>query len=307
VIPNYNGLHFLQRCIPSLLEAIASNGGQHEVIVVDNGSTDGSIPYVLQVGAPVRVVPLEHNVGFARACNRGASEARHELLLFLNNDMYFDGGFLAPLLGHFVEHDDVFAVSGQIWNWSDQFVAGRVYGRFVLGSFTVAFDREKHERVCHTLYASGAVAAVDRLKFEQLGGFDELLYIYEDVDLGYRAWKRGWRVLHEPRSIVYHKGQATSRQLFSRHQYLTVNLKNRFWFMWKNLTDKRVFYRYLALLPLSLPYLTLRLRSPAPFLAFCSALPALKLVSEKRHLECQLAVQSDLDVLNFVRERIYVS
>ncbi len=307
VIPNYNGLQLLKRCIPSLLNAINYDGGQCEVIIVDNGSTDGSVDYLEQIGEPVQVIALQSNIGFAPACNLGAAAAHHDVLLFLNNDMYFDRGFLGPLLSHFDDHDDLFAVSAQLWDWEEQFQGGRVYGRFVLGSFQIAADRKRHDRLCHTLYTSGAVSAMDRQKFEQLGGFDELLYIYEDVDIGYRAWKRGWTVFHEPHSIVYHKGQATSQRMFSRHRYLTVNLKNRFLFIWKNFTDRRIFYRYLALLPFSLLYLILRQRSPAPLLAFYSALRERRAIVEKRHAEARLAVRSDLDVLQFVREYVYVT
>jgi GT2 family glycosyltransferase len=307
VIPSYNGLEYLKRCIPSLLDAIAYDGGGHEVIVVDNGSADGSVEYLAQVGDPVRVIALQDNIGFAPACNLGAGAARHDVLLFLNNDMYFHQAFLEPLLVHFDEHQDLFAVSAQIWDWEERFRIGRVVGRLVLGSFQVSVEAQMRDRVCYTLYSSGAASAMDRPKFEQLGGFDELLYVYEDVDMGYRAWKRGWKVFHEPRSVVYHKGQATSQQIFSRHRYLTVNLKNRFWFMWKNLTDRRLLFRYAALLPLSLSYLAVRYRSPAPLLAFWAALRGRRPIEGKRREEASLAVRGDAEVLRFVRENVYVT
>jgi GT2 family glycosyltransferase len=305
IIPNYNGARFLRRCIPSLFDAIACDGEAHEVIVVDNGSTDDSLAYLERAGEPVRVIDLPNNIGFAAACNRGAEEARHDVLLFLNNDMYFEQGFLGPLLSHFDGRDDVFAISGQIWDWDGHFRIGRVYGRFLLGSFQVGHDPRMYRQPCYTLYTSGAASAMDRRKFQQLGGFDEMLYIYEDVDIGYRAWKRGWLVLHEPRSIVYHKERATSRQIFSNQRYLTINLKNRYWFMWKNFTDGRVLRRYIALLPISLLFLTLRMHSPAPLLAFLSALWGLGPIHEQRRQEAQMVVRSDTEVLRFVREHVY--
>jgi GT2 family glycosyltransferase len=307
VIPNYNGLEFLERCLPSLLEAIAYDGGPHEVIVVDNDSRDGSVAYLERVGSPMQVLALGSNLGFAPACNLGAAAAHHDVLLFLNNDMFFDRGFLGPLLGHFAERDDLFAVSAQIRDWEDEFRVGRVYGRFVLGSFQPGMEQRQRERACYTLYTSGAASAMDRHKFEELGGFDEFLYIYEDVDIGYRAWKRGWKLFHEPRSIVYHKGEATSRRMFSRHQYLTVNFQNRFWFMWKNMTDKQILYRYLALLPLSLGYLLMRYRSPAPLVAFLSALQGLGSIREKRREEALRSILGDREILRFVKENVYVT
>ncbi|MBN1656835.1 MAG: glycosyltransferase family 2 protein [Anaerolineae bacterium] len=306
VIPNFNGLPFLERCIPSLLDAIALDGQDHEVIVVDNGSSDGSAALLSEVGGQVRPLLLESNLGFARACNIGARTAAHDLLLFLNNDMYFAPGFIAPLLAPFDAHSDLFAVGAQMWNWQGQFQAGRVYGRFLLGSFEVGYDRTQHDRLCYTLYTSGAASAVHRARFKALGGFDESLYIYEDVDLGYRAWKRGWRVFHQPESIVYHKGRATSHQLFSRHRYLTINLKNRYWFIWKNLTDARLFARYLALLPLSLSLIAARARSYAPFLAFATALGGARTVATRRTQEAALSVRSDADVIRFVRDHVHV-
>lgn len=148
-------------------------------------------------------------------------------------------------------YPDLFSVSPQIRDWYNQLQAGRVYGHFILGSFVIKADPRHYERLCYTLYTSGAASAVKRDKFIALGGFDEYLYIYEDVDLSYRAWKRGWTAFYEPRSVVYHKGRATSKALFPDPRYLTINLKNRHWFIWKNLTDHAIQRRYWALLPLS--------------------------------------------------------
>jgi len=307
IIPNYNGLSLLQRCIPSLLDALKHDGGAHEIIVVDNGSTDDSAGYLQQLGAPVQALVLKENIGFARACNVGAAAAQHETLVFLNNDMYFDPQFLGPLLTTLQQYPEAFAVSSRMFDWENRFQLGRVMGRFILGSFQIEADRRQYERLCYTLYTSGAISAVDRARFQALGGFDESLYVYEDVDLGYRAWKRGWVVCHEPRSVVYHKGRATSKALFSHHRYLAINLKNRFCFMWKNLTDPDIERRYWRLLPLSLAYLTVRMHSPAPLLAFRDALKERKHFSQKREQEKQLAVRTDREILQFVKDHVYVT
>lgn len=307
IIPNWNGLQLLRRCIPSLLEAIGDVDGQYEIIVVDNGSTDDSVTYLKHFGFPVQVQALKENVGFARACNLGATAAQHQILLFLNNDMYFAPTFLRPLLDSLQRRRDVFAVSAQLLDWESRFQGGRVCGRFILGSFQIEADRELYTEPCYTLYTSGAVSAMQREKFEALGGFDETLYVYEDVDIGYRAWKRGWVSLYEPRSVVYHKGRATSKTIFSNQRYLTIDLKNRFWFMWKNITERALERRYWALLPLSLTYLTIRLHSFAPLLAFGMAFRERERVLRRRQQELPFVIRTDTQVLRFVKENIYVT
>lgn len=204
-------------------------------------------------------------------------------------------------------YPDLFSVSPQIRDWYNQLQAGRVYGHFILGSFVIKADPRHYERLCYTLYTSGAASAVKRDKFIALGGFDEYLYIYEDVDLSYRAWKRGWTAFYEPRSVVYHKGRATSKALFPDPRYLTINLKNRHWFIWKNLTDHAIQRRYWALLPLSLAFFTLRMHSPAPLFAFKEALEERERVLEQSTQELSLAVRTDVEVLNFVKNNIYVN
>src|SRR5207249_2673637 len=90
VIVNWDGKHLLAECLPALIESVKCAGGDHEILVVDNGSTDGSAEFVRQNFPQVRVLALDRNYGFAEGNNRGAHEAQTDVLVFLNNDMVVD-------------------------------------------------------------------------------------------------------------------------------------------------------------------------------------------------------------------------
>lgn len=96
VVLNWNGKDLLAPGIPSILEAVRTDGRPHEVLVVDNGSTDGSLQYLEQSFPQVRVLALGKNLGFAEGNNAGVKAARNEIVILLNNDMVVDPGFLPP-------------------------------------------------------------------------------------------------------------------------------------------------------------------------------------------------------------------
>src|SRR5438132_2920007 len=96
VIVNWDGKHFLAECLPSVIEAVKHSGGNHEILVVDNGSTDGSVEFIREKFPQIEILPLDRNYGFGAGNNRGAEHARTEVIVFLNNDMVVDCGFLPP-------------------------------------------------------------------------------------------------------------------------------------------------------------------------------------------------------------------
>lgn len=150
--------------------------------------------------------------------------------------------------------------------------------------------------------ASGGHALFDREKFIQLGGFDELFspFYYEDADLSYRAWKRGYRVYYEPESIVYHEHQATIGNSFSKSYIDFVLKRNRLIFMWKNLSDFVFLVKHLIFLPI---YLVLNaLRNPIILLSFMAALVKLPLIFRARREEKKYIFHRDKDIQDIFRE-----
>jgi GT2 family glycosyltransferase/glycosyltransferase involved in cell wall biosynthesis len=242
IIPNWNGRELLEQCLPSVVEAVRSDGEGHEIIVVDNHSTDDSVPFLKANYPEVKVLELDRNSGFAGGCNAGAVESQNEIIVFLNNDMIVDRGFLRSLLDGFSD-ERVFAVSSQIYFWDAEKrreETGQTRGFLKLGFLQVVHDEPGNvDRVRPVLYAGGGSAAFDKSKFLALGGFDELYqpFYWEDTDVSYRAWKRGWKVLFEPRSVVHHKHRGTIGKTYDADfTHKAVN-RNHFLFMWKNFTD----------------------------------------------------------------------
>ncbi len=244
VIPNWNGRDLLAKYLPSVVESLRDFPAS-ELIVVDNGSTDGSADFVRATFPSVKVLALDRNLGFGGGSNAGIRAASHEIVVLLNSDMRVERDFVKPLLESFAE-PNVFAVSCQIffadptrrreesglteawWAGGNLRVRHRIDGR-ITGVFPCA-------------YPGGGSCAFDRRMFIELGGFDELFapFYFEDTDLGYQAWKRGWKVLYQPRSVVYHEHRGTIGKRFTEDQIQAVLKKNVVLFTWKNIHDWRM-------------------------------------------------------------------
>lgn len=241
VIPNWNGRDLLEKYIPSILEATKGNPA-NEVVVVDNASEDGSAAYLKQAFPAVRVLELDRNYGFGGGSNRGFAAAKNDIVVLLNSDMRVAPDFLAPLLEGFGD-ENVFAVSCQIFFTDPDKLreeTGLTQAWWENGGLRVRHRID--ERVTGAFpcfYGGGGSCAFDRRKFQELGGFDELLapFYLEDTDLGYMAWKRGWKVFYEPRSFVWHEHRGTIGKKFS-HEYIQSILKKNFLlFCWKNIHE----------------------------------------------------------------------
>ncbi len=243
VIPNWNGRDLLEKYLPSVMAALAGNR-DNELIVVDNGSSDGSAEFVRQGFPDVKLVALERNLGFGGGSNTGVRAAVNDIVVLLNNDMHVERGFLGPLLGDFTDAS-VFAVSCQIL-FSDpakrREESGLTQGWWEEGGLRVRHRIDEEIRDLYPcFYGGGGSCAFDRRKFLELGGFDPLLepFYLEDTDLGYQAWKRGWKVLYQPRSVVYHEHRGTIGRRFSDAQIRAVLNKNFILFAWKNIHEWR--------------------------------------------------------------------
>jgi len=239
VIPTWNGKHHLEANLGSVVEAMAGNP-DNEVIVVENGSSDGTVEYLQAAFPTVRVLSLEENLGFGGGSNAGFDAARNDIVVLLNNDMRVEPDFLAPLLEGF-DDPQVFAVTAQIF-FSDptrrREETGLTHGRWTARGLELghAID-EQVDRLYPAFYAGGGSSAYDRKKFLEIGGFDALLrpFYYEDSDLSFMAWKRGWKVLYAPGSVVYHEHRGTIGKKFKAGYVNRVIEKNRLLFVWKNI------------------------------------------------------------------------
>jgi O-antigen biosynthesis protein len=250
VIPNWNGRDLLLKYLPSVIASI-ENHPDSEVIVVDNGSTDGSVAMIGEMFPDVRVLPLKENLGFGGGSNAGFRAAHNDIVVLLNSDMRVEPGFLQPLLDGFTD-EKVFSVSCQIF-FSDpaklREETGLTESWWQQGSLRVRHrNDDKIRELYPCAYGGGGSTAYDRQKFLQLGGFDEILapFYLEDTDIGYLAWKRGWKTLYQPASIVYHEHRGTIGRKFSNAYIQGVLKKNFLLFTWKNIHEWRMLLPHFA-------------------------------------------------------------
>ena len=225
VIPNYNGKHFLENCLKAVF---AQDIKDQEVIVVDNGSTDGSLEY-LNAYPGVRTIAMDKNYGFCGAVNAGIKAADSEYVILLNNDTEVEPDFARELLNAIKSDEKIFSCSSKMVQFQDRTRmddAGDYY--CALGW---AFGRGKNGLVENyedsvEIFASCAGAAIYRKEMlESLGYFDENHFAYlEDIDLGYRARIQGYKNVYAPKAVVYHVGSGFSG---SAHNAFKVKLSSR--------------------------------------------------------------------------------
>jgi GT2 family glycosyltransferase len=257
IVLNWEGQHLLQEFLPSVLEAVESDGGDHEVIVVDNGSRDGSRDFLRTHFPSVKVVALDSNRRFTGGNNAGVQAARNDVVIFLNNDMQVDPDFIEPLLKGF-EGGSVFAVSCQVF-FQDKTRRREETGN-TKARWRSGFIDQYHadvpncgsgSRYSPIFWGGGGSCAFDRKKFLEMGGLDTLYnpFYLEDVDLSYQAWKRGWKTLFAPASIVVHKHRGTNKLRFGDNFVDNTIRKNQYLFVWKNITDFRWTLSHAVCLP----------------------------------------------------------
>ncbi len=222
VVPNWNGHAWL----PSLLQSIAA---QHlvpaELIVVDNGSQDGSLAYLRDAHPQVRVLALARNTGFAHAANRGLEAARGSFVALLNSDIVLAPDWLARLAGAIAADAGAAAVACKMLSLRDP---ERVYDTGdILRRDGVCEQRGRFMRddgrwdVPGEIFGACAGAALYRRSAVlAVGGFDERYFAYlEDVDLSLRLRLAGWRCLYEP-AVALHAGGGSAHQLPRGHLFL---------------------------------------------------------------------------------------
>ena len=247
VIPSWNGRDLLEKFLPSVVRA-ASFHPDNEVIVVDNGSDDGTAEWVRRQFPEtasggegpklVRVLRMQRNLGFGAGNNAGVRAARNNIVVVLNNDMRVEPDCFQRLLEGFTD-PAVFAISAQVF-FLDQGKrreeTGLTEGRFEQGFFRLGHLVEDISTLYPTFYAGGGSTAYDRAKFLELDGFDSLFHPFyvEDADLSYNAWKRGWKVLYQPAAVVYHEHRGTIGRRFSAGRIDAILKKNHVVMVWKN-------------------------------------------------------------------------
>ncbi len=235
---NYNGTEHLGQLLPTALAACRESPVPASVLVLDNCSTSGDVAWIKGHFPEARIASSPKNA-FLHSYNWLLPQLQEDIVVLLNNDLTIGNGFIQPLLRHFVQ-GDVFSVSASSCEWGgSRITSGPARLGFQYGFYSWVFDKER-QKLSHTLFTSGGFMAVDRKKFLVLGGFNDLLYpaYCEDLDLCFRAWRRGWRCIYEPASVVnHHEHGSWSNGEMSRPERL--NLRNSLLFQWSTLPMTR--------------------------------------------------------------------
>ncbi len=298
IIPTYNGLELLKNLIPSILNFIP-NPKENEVIIMDDGSKDGTEDYLRTHFPQIKVISLERNQGFGKACNIGVSAANHDLVLILNNDVSIDSDFLSKTLrlfnGPAGGDQKLFAVTCQVLKGKGKGKVpyhGRNEALFKSGEIVI---RSMPDEKGSVFFASGVMMVFHKEIFLELGGFDDLYhpFYWEDVDLCYGALKRGYKILYEPDNVIYHKDQTTTvfskrggvALFFAKMYARIIQERNQYLFTWKNLLDRGLIFRHILWIPI---HLVLSFRNKDHIfksMGFLFALARLKKALRKRRKE----------------------
>ena len=245
IIPSYNGWDLLEGFLPSLCKLLWREKADVEIIIVDDASTDNSADRLKKSALPVRIVTRDKRGGFTKACKEGAENASGSFVFFLNNDMTFEehGEIISPIIRHF-EDDDVFAVSpSSLIEWRGELLDETpTAGKWEKGFLDIPHPGSVPVSGRELFHASGGCMCVRKDRYFELGGFDELFspFYFEDVDLCWRARKRGWKIVHEPSVRLYHKSHETINKLYSPLEVNAIYWKNYFLFIWKNINDRQL-------------------------------------------------------------------
>ena len=226
VIPNYNGIAYLEDCLTFLKR---SKGTAFETIVVDNGSTDGSVAMVKERFSWAKVIELKENTGFSHAVNVGIKESKTPYVLLLNNDTVVEHDFVVCLERAMDEHPGYFSFSSKMLCMKQPEVIDDAGDYYCALGWAFARGKGKSSQrftaKCDVFAACAGAAIYRREVFREIGYFDELHFAYlEDIDVGYRARLRGYKNGYCPEAVVYHAGSGFSG---SRYNEFKVNLSSR--------------------------------------------------------------------------------
>lgn len=246
IIPNFNGKSLLSKNLP----AIVKNCPDCEIIVVDDASSDDSVNHVAKNFPKVKIIINERNLGFGKTANRGVEESNGELVALLNSDVSPRKDSVTAVSSYFNDND-VFAVGlCDLSHEKNRIIKrGRGGAKFKQGFVEHhAIPIKKGE----TFWVSGGSGVFDKEKFLELGGFDPVFapFYWEDIDLSFRAWRRGYKCLFEPKAQVNHFHEKGAIKKSKSPFFIKItSYRNQFLFVWKNVDDYFLIIQHILWFP----------------------------------------------------------
>ena len=310
IIPNWNGADLLSVYLPSVLEAKKKYRGKVEVMVVDDASTDSSVRLLQEEFPDIKIVVHKHNRGFGKACWSGAQAARSPILILLNSDVKVAPDFMGPLV-ECLQDPTVFAASPLIFNDRGELSNVTISipyfrrGKIRYRSFApqqLLNDPAPLPNPWYTLIPIGAAFAVNRARFIEMQGFDDLFYpfYYEDTDLGFRAWRRGWKCIVVPEARVTHYHTGTIARSFKQLKVSAIRKRNRLFYLWKNLTSTRLLRQHILFQLLRVCYRPFCLDGMT-LVATVLAIPGFSQAMRRRREEQNCIVNSEEKIFQIIR------
>ena len=247
IIPNYNGLKFMEPCFKALR---AQSDQNFELLVVDNGSTDGSVKWLEDHQIPS--IFLEENTGFSGAVNIGIRESVTPYVILLNNDTEPQPDYVKEMVKAIERSPKIFSVSSkmiQLYHKDLMDDAGDMYS--VLGwayQRGVGQKSSGYNKACRVFSACAGAAIYRREIFDKIGGFDEDHFAYlEDIDVGYRAKICGYENWYCPKAVVYHVGSGTSGSKYNSFK-VKLAARNNLYLNYKNMPLLQLILNFLPIL-----------------------------------------------------------
>ncbi len=247
IIPNYNGLKFMEPCFKALR---AQSDQNFELLVVDNGSTDGSVKWLEDHQIPS--IFLEENTGFSGAVNIGIRESVTPYVILLNNDTEPQPDYVKEMVKAIEGSPKIFSVSSkmiQLYHKDLMDDAGDMYS--VLGwayQRGVGQKSSGYNKACRVFSACAGAAIYRREVFDKIGGFDEDHFAYlEDIDVGYRAKICGYENWYCPKAVVYHVGSGTSGSKYNSFK-VKLAARNNLYLNYKNMPLLQLILNFLPIL-----------------------------------------------------------
>ncbi len=240
VIPTFNGLHLLQKHLAKVAKILRPGD---QIVIVDDASSDETLSWLMTQkdlyrpqNITLTTVALKKNQRFAAAVNAGVKGSKHPYILLLNNDVSPLSPNLREQLLRWFSDPLLFAVGcGEVRkNDPSTQLFGRGTGHWHRGFLAHYYDPQQKQYA--TLWTTGGSMMFEKAKFELLGGFDTLFYpaYEEDRDLSYRALKRGWDLLFDFDSLVWHQHETTNQSVFGQQEMSINSWKNQCLIVWKN-------------------------------------------------------------------------
>jgi len=235
IIPNYNGINFINECLDSL----EKQDSFFEVIIVDNGSNDGSVDFIRENYPEYNLIENQENLGFSKAVNQGLKLVATDYVFILNNDVVLERDCINNLLNCIKSDDNIFAVASKMIQYDNKCKLDDAGDEYTLLGWTrkvgdgksINLYNDKRE----TFSACAGAAIYRRNVFDSIGFFDENFFAYmEDVDISYRAKIHGYKCIYCPDAIVYHHGSGTTG---SRYNEFKIGLaaRNNIYVAYKNM------------------------------------------------------------------------